>query len=84
MSKPHLIKLRNGVMFRLEDVRLIARKDLNQYNIVLEGMQAMPQADGNDVEFIESLCDISVAPEPKKIAAPLEEREPVTRLALTE
>lgn len=62
MSSPRLIKLRNGVVFDIDAIRLIARKDLNEYNIVLEGTGVMPRADADDVEFIEKQFDLIMAP----------------------
>jgi len=63
MSNPRLIKLSNGVTFKLDAVRLIARKDLNEYIVVLEGTNVQPRATADDVAFIESLFDITQQPE---------------------
>lgn len=81
MSNPRYIKLRNGVTFDLASVRMIARKDLNEYSIILEGTGIMPRADADDVEFMESLMNITVAPEPApKLTVP----EIKTKLAISE
>jgi hypothetical protein len=78
MSNPRFIKLRNGVLFRLEDVRLISRKDLNQYNVVLDGLPMAPQADGYDVAFLETQMEVLTTPTPLRI------EEPTSKLQLAE
>lgn len=66
MSNPQFIKLpSNGVTFALNALRIIARKDLNQYLLVIEGTSTMPHATGTDVEFIESQLTILKMPEPE-------------------
>lgn len=65
MSSPRFIKLSNGVCFSLDAVRLIARKEINEYVVVLEGTGVQPRADANDVEFMESLFTIEQAPVPE-------------------
>ena len=48
------LKISNGAIFDLDKVLLVARKDIGQYMIFIEGM--LPHsvnADGNDVEAIE-------------------------------
>ena len=77
MSSPRFIKLRNGVVFDLNSVRMIVRKDLNDYNIVLADSAIMPRADIGDVEFMESLMDLNIAPVK-------EEPLPASRLAVAE
>jgi len=80
MSTPRFIKLSNGVIFKLDAVRMVARRDLNEYSVVLEGTTNMPRANADDVEFIEAQLDIVAMP--GRLAVPLEEIK--TKLAVAD
>lgn len=74
MQKPLYLKVRNGAIFCLEDVLLVIRKDINDYQIVLRDSPIAVRADVTDVEFLSKCLDLAVVPE---------EEVPATKLAVT-
>ena len=58
MSK--YVKLINGVIFKLEDLKMIVKQDLNDYRVILENCPTMAVATGDDVEQLEKLLNLEV------------------------
>lgn len=81
MSSPRFIKLSNGVIFDLNQVKVIFRKDINEHAVVIDGVALTPRADAGDVEFMESLLQPLSAPEKPAVAIP---PLPPSRLAIVE
>ena len=63
------IKLPNGVIFNASKVVVIARQDINDYIMVLEGCPVNPKMDLAAVEMVEKLLDVTVLQEPPKVVS---------------
>lgn len=66
MTKQY-IKLGNGAILAIDDIKLIGRQELNEYAIVIDGVQGLTiTADGNDVDAIAALLGSSLTVVEKK------------------
>lgn len=58
----------NQAICNLDDLQVIARKELNSFQLVFRNCPVVIAADGNDVDAITALLDITVVerkPEPE-------------------
>lgn len=55
-----LIELPSGVSVRPDKIVFIARKEIGQYMLVMEGIGIAPQIDGRDLEVLRGLGVIQI------------------------
>lgn len=64
------IKLVNGIIFNVDDIAMIARKELNEYMIFIKGVTATAaNANGNDLDAIIALLgdNITIVEKPAEV-----------------
>ena len=68
-SNPRFMKLHNGVIFNLDKLVMIARHELNEFQVIVDGCPAIAKADLHDVDAIEKILG------PDLMVVTIEEKE---------
>jgi hypothetical protein len=61
-----LVELPSGVCVRPDKIVFVARKELNQYVLFMEGVGAAPNVDGRDLDVLKRLGVVQALADPDK------------------